>query len=143
MIDASAGLLLDTCAVIWLANGELSQAVVSTVFTAALSAGVFISPVSAWEIGMLANPRSNRPALRFLPDPKAWFSKVMTAPGIREAIMTSGIAIDASSLPGDLHNDPADRLLIATARHLNIPLVTRDTKIIAYAQQNFVQVLPC
>lgn len=137
------GLLLDTCAVIWLVNGELSPAIVSTVLMAALSAGVFISPVSAWEIGMLANPWSNRSALQLLPDPKAWFSKVMAAPGIREATMTAEIAIDASYLPGDLHNDPADRLLIATARHLNIPLVTRDTKIIAYAKQDFVQVLPC
>ena len=92
---------------------------------------------------MLANPRSNRPALRFLPDPKTWFSKIMAAPGIREAAMTPEIAVDASYLPGDLHGDPADRLLIATARHLNAPLVTRDTKIIAYAKQGFVQVLPC
>ena len=143
MSGVPTGLLLDTCAVIWLANGELSQAVVEVLMMAALSAGVFISPVSAWEIGMLANPRSSRPALQFLPDPKTWFSRVMAAPGIREAAMLPEIAVDASYLPGDLHNDPADRLLIATARHLNIPLVTRDTKIIAYAKQDFVQVLPC
>lgn len=92
---------------------------------------------------MLANPRSSRSALQFLPDPKTWFSRVMAAPGIREAAMLPEIAVDASYLPGDLHDDPADRLLIATARHLNIPLVTRDTKIIAYAKQDFMQVLPC
>lgn len=143
MTDAPVGLLLDTCAVIWLANGELPQPVVDAVMVAAISASTFISPVSAWEIGMLANPRGNRPALRFLPDPKAWFSKVMAAPGIRKATMTPDIAVDASYLPGDLHGDLADRLLIATARHLRIPLVTRDTKIIEYAKQGFMQVVPC
>ena len=92
---------------------------------------------------MLANPRSNRPALQFLPDPKTWFSRVMAAPGIREAAMSPEIAVDASYLPGDLHGDPADRLLIATARHLNVPLVTHDAKIIAYAKQGFAHVLLC
>lgn len=143
MTDEPVGLLLDTCAVIWLANGQLPQPVVDAVMVAAISTSTFISPVSAWEIGILANPRGNRPALRFLPDPKAWFSKVMAAPGIRKAAMTPDIAVDASYLPGDLHGDPADRLLIATARHLRIPLVTRDTKIIEYAKQGFMQVVPC
>jgi len=141
--DEPVGLLLDTCAVIWLANGQLPQPVVDAVMVAAISASAFISPVSAWEIGTLASPRGDRPALRFLPDPKTWFSKVMAAPGIRKAAMTPDIAVDASYLPGDLHGDPADRLLIATARHLRIPLVTRDTKIIEYAKQGFMQVVPC
>lgn len=143
MTDEPAGLLLDTCAVIWLANGQLPQPVVDAVMVAAISASAFISPVSAWEIGTLASPRGGRPALRFLPDPKTWFSKVMAAPGIRKAAMTPDIAVDASYLPGDLHGDAADRLLIATARHLRIPLVTRDTKIIEYAKQGFMQVVPC
>lgn len=144
MTDAGAGVLLDTCAVIWLANGDpLPVHVLAAVKAAALSTGVFVSPVSAWEVGMLSNPRGDRPALQFLPDPKAWFAKVMAGPGIREAALTPGAAVDASYLPGNLHGDPADRLLIATARHLGVPLVTRDAKIIAYAGQGFVQVLPC
>ncbi len=143
MTDVTSGLLLDTCAVIWLANGNLSQPVVDAIILAGLAAGVFVSPISAWEVGMLSNPRGNRPALQFLPDPKAWFAKVMAGPAIREAALTPEIAVDASYLPGDMHGDPADRLLVATARHLGIPLVTRDTRIIAYGEQGFVQVLPC
>jgi len=92
---------------------------------------------------MLGNPRGLRPALQFLPDPKAWFAKVMAAPGLREAALTPAIAVDASYLPGSVHGDPADRLLIATARHLGVPIVTRDAKIIAYAGQGFVQVVAC
>jgi len=143
MTDMTSGLLLDTCAVIWLANGNLSQPVVDAIILAGLAAGVFVSPISAWEVGMLSNPRGNRPALQFLPDPKTWFARVMAGPAIREAALTPEIAVDASYLPGDMHGDPADRLLVATARHLGIPLVTRDTRIIAYGEQGFVQVLPC
>jgi PIN domain nuclease of toxin-antitoxin system len=44
---------------------------------------------------------------------------------------------------GDLHNDPADRLIIATARHLDVPIVTSDRTIIAYAQSGHVQTIAC
>jgi len=128
---------------IWLANGDLPAPVVGSIVAAGLAAGVFVSPVSAWEVGMLSNPRGNRPALQFLPDPKTWFAKVMAGPAIREAALTPEIAVDASYLPGDMRGDPADRLLVATARHLGIPIVTRDAKIIAHAEQGFVRVLPC
>lgn len=140
----TSGVLLDTCAVIWLANGDpLPAEAIEAIMLAATSAHVFVSPISAWEVGMLSNPRGARPALHFLPDPKTWFAKVMAGPAICEAALTPGIAIDASHLPGSLHGDPADRLLIATARHLGIPIVTRDAKIIAYAGQGHVEAVPC
>ena len=133
-MNPAAGVLLDTCAVIWLANGDpLPKQATDAIMQAATSAHVLVSQVSAWEVGMLSNPRDARPALRFLPDPKAWFAKVLAGPAICEAALTPGIAIDASRLPGDVHGDPADRLLIATARHLGVPIVTRDAKIVAYA----------
>ena len=52
-------------------------------------------------------------------------------------------AIAAGWLPGDCHRDPADRLLIATARYLNIPIVTRDSGIAAYAAQGLVGLIRC
>ncbi len=144
MSKAPGAVLLDTCAVIWLANGDpLSRQATKRVVQAGLSGGVFVSPVSAWEVGLLANPRGGRRALRFLPDPRSWFAWVMAGPGIRQATLAPEIAIDASYLPDDPHGDPADRLLIATARHLGVSIVTRDTKIIAYAAQGFVQAIAC
>ena len=128
---------------IWLANGDLPRTVVDWLVLVAHSQGIFVSPVSAWEVGLLSNPRGNRPALRFLPDPKSWFAAVMARPGIVAAPLTPDMAVDGSFLPGTLHGDPADRLLIATARHLRLPLVTRDTKIIAYPGQGHVSVVPC
>ena len=144
MTTVERGVLLDTCALVWLANGDHMPASVMTAITSAgRSGGIFVSPISAWEIGMLANPRGNRPGLRFSPNVKAWFSRLMGGPGIREAALTPDIAVDASFLPGDLHADPADRLLIATARHLDVPIVTRDARIVAYAGRDFVEVLAC
>ena len=135
--------LLDTCAVIWLANGDpLENDADRGIIDAALADGVFVSPISAWEIGMLARPKVGR-AIAFLPDPATWFARFMAGPAIRAAAFTADIAIAASGLPDPLHGDPADRLLIATARHMAIPIVTRDAKIIAYAAAGHVSAMAC
>ena len=137
--------LLDTCAVIWLANGDpLNASAVAAIIQAGLAEGIFVSPLSAWEVGMLSRPRAGRSAgLKFMPDPKTWFARVMAGPGIREAPLSGAIAIDASYLPGDAQGDPADRLLISTARHLGVPIVTRDRQIIAYAAGGHIDVIRC
>jgi PIN domain nuclease of toxin-antitoxin system len=138
-------LLLDTCAVIWLVNaGPLSVSTTELIRLASTTGGVFVSTASAWEIGLLSRARPNRrPVLEFFPDPKTWFAKLMALPGIKEAPITAAIAIDASHLPGELHADPADRLIIATARHLAMPIVTGDRKILAYADAGFMKAIPC
>lgn len=143
MSAVSKALLLDTCAVIWLANGSLSEATISRIIDAGLADGIYVSPVSAWEVGMLARPKPGRSAPEFLPDPKSWFARLMTGAGIRPASFTPDIAIEASFLPGDVHGDPGDRLIIATARNMQLPIVTRDEKIIAYAAAGHVKVIAC
>jgi len=138
-------ILLDTCAVIWLQNADaLVQSAVEAIFHAARTDGVFVSPISAWEIGLLGRTGSRRSApLQFRPDPKTWFERVMAGPGVKAAPFTPDIAIDASILPGDLHSDPADRIIISTARQLGVPIVTRDRQIIDYAGKGYLQVIPC
>lgn len=81
--------------------------------------------------------------MSFLPDPTRWFERLIAAPALSEAPLTAAAAIAAATLPGDLHGDPADRLLIATARDIGATLVTRDSNIIAYAKAGYVQVLAC
>jgi PIN domain nuclease of toxin-antitoxin system len=76
----------------------------------------------------------------FYPDPKTWFARLLALPGITEAPVSSAIAIDSFHLPGALHPDPADRLIIATVRHRGMPIVTGDRKIIAYADAGHVRV---
>jgi len=142
---AASALLLDTCAVIWLQNANaMTKSAVEAVVHAGQTDGVFISPISAWEIGLISRPSARHTlVLQFLPDAKTWFRKAMTAPGVKSAPLTPDIAIDASFLPGDLHSDPADRMIIATARHLGVPVVTRDRKIIEYGRAGYVAVIPC
>ena len=82
-----------------------------------------------------APPVSEEAVRRFLGE--------MRGPGFRAAPFTPDIAIDASHLPGDPHPDPADRMLIATARHLNAPIVTRDRRNLAYAERGDVAALAC
>ena len=137
--------LLDTCAVIWLANGDpLAGPAVAAITNAGATEGVFVSPISAWEVGLLSKPEAGRRlAVQFIPDPKTWFANLMAGPAIWQASLTPEIAIDASYLPGNFHGDPGDRFIVATARHLGVPIVTRDRRIMAYAQEGHVQVIAC
>ncbi|AMJ60780.1 type II toxin-antitoxin system VapC family toxin [Bosea sp. PAMC 26642] len=137
--------LLDTCAVLWLANGSpMLASALRAISAAGLANAIHVSPISAWEVGLLSRTRSGRPVeFDFRPDPKSWFAAFMSGPGIRAAAFDADIAIGASHLPGELHGDPADRMIIATARQLGLPIVTRDRKIIAYAEAGFVEAIPC
>ena len=137
-----AALLLDTCAIIFIADGQaIDRSAEQLIKTASLTDGVLVSPVSAWEIGLLATKR----AIAFKPDPKAWFRAFIAYPGVRLTPLTVEIAIDSCFLPASsqLQADPADRLLIATARALGVPIVTRDRRILNYAQAGSVAALPC
>ncbi|MGI8839367.1 MAG: type II toxin-antitoxin system VapC family toxin [Caulobacteraceae bacterium] len=139
----SAAVLLDTCAVIWLAQGSrIAPDAEMRIREAARAGAVFVSPVSAWEIGLLSRPRPGR-VLEFLPDPATWFARFMAGPGMRPAPFNAEIAIASSLLPGSLHGDPADRLLVATARDMSVPIMTRDGPIRDYADAGHVSVVPC
>jgi len=106
--------------------------------------GVFVSPISAWEVGLLSRPRPGRePLLRFDPDPEAWFARVMAAQGVKEARLTPRVAIAASWLPGEFHGDPGDRLIVATARELGVPVVTRARAVLDYALNRSLPAIAC
>jgi PIN domain nuclease of toxin-antitoxin system len=138
-------LLLDTCAVIWIAQDAPMEAKArKAIREAAMGGDLYVSPASAWEIGLLSRPRArSAPGPRFLPDARSWFSAFMARPGIRLAELTPDIAIEASHLPGAFHNDPADRLIIATARQMGAAVITRDSKILAYAETGHAAALAC
>jgi PIN domain nuclease of toxin-antitoxin system len=132
--------LLDTCAMIFIATGRaMTPGAWQEVRAASLAGGILVSPVSAWEVGLL----SARRRVPFRPDPKTWFQRFMAYPGVRLTALSPDIAIESSYLPQPLHSDPADRLLIATARALQIPIITRDSLILSYARAGFVAAIPC
>lgn len=136
-------LLLDTCAVIWRAGGApMSQASMNAIDKAAASGGVLISPVSGWEIGLLTRLERRKP-LELGMDASVWFARVISEPGASEAALTWEIAMASTRLPSGLHNDPADRFLVATARALDVPLVTRDDDLEAYAKAGHLKLIRC
>ena len=106
---------------------------------AATRGDVLVSPISAWEIGLLV--RKGR--IRLDLEPLPWFERFLGLPGIRLTPLRVAAAISSSSLPEPFHGDPADRLLVATARTLPAILVTRDAQILNYAEAGHVRVLAC
>lgn len=145
MTAMAPAVLLDTCALIWLADGaKLRGNAEAVIREAGLAEGVFVSVVSAWELGLLAASRSAKASgLSFHAQPSVWFARVMDRPAFRQAPLTAAAAITSAFLPGDLHRDPADRLLIASARELDLPIVTRDRRILDYAEAGHVLAIAC
>lgn len=134
-------LLLDTCALIWIAeDAPISQEAVRAMDAAmAKRTPVLVSPITAWERallvakGRLASPLS----------PRVWFERATRLGGLGLAEMSPDILADASFLPEPLHRDPADRIIIATARALDLTIVTRDNLILDYAAQGHVRAIAC
>lgn len=131
-------LLLDTHVWLWLMGGDstINKKFVKT-FEGLLEEGkILISPISFWEVGMLAE----KGRIELDRDVLDWMNTSLEIPGIQIAPITPGIAIFSSRLPGSLHADPVDRLLIATAHGENAVLVTADEKILEYGQGKLISV---
>lgn len=134
-------LLLDTCALIWLAeHARISRSAEEALSEAgSLNLPVHISPISSWEIGMLAA----RGRLRLSADPITWFGGILANPAMRLTDMSPRILIASSFLPGSPPSDPMDRIMAATARENGLCLMTRDKRLLKYAEQGHLQALAC
>lgn len=99
--------------------------------------GLRVSAISFWEVAMLH--RRQRISLS-LPV-HGWREIVLETPGFIEAPLSGDEAIASVNLPGELHNDPADRMLIASARLHGWTLATRDDRILEYGRAGNVNVL--
>ena len=87
-----------------------------------------ISAISCWEIAKLVE-YGRLPLVADLPE---WFEIALGFPGVTLLPLTPDIAIEATSLPGDFHRDPADQIIVATARLNECPLVSTDRQIVNY-----------
>ena len=123
-------IVLDTHVWVWfVSNPELlSKRAKKATDTAINAKEIFISSISAWEIALLVEKRR----LKLTLDVTDWISKSERLPFFRFIPVDNSIAIKAVNLPQPFHNDPADRIIIATATAIGAPLVTKDEKILKY-----------
>jgi PIN domain nuclease of toxin-antitoxin system len=135
-----ASLLLDTCAAIWLMNGSPLAPPARRAIRDAVNGddGCFVSPITAWEIAMLAVRRR----IDLTMTPEAWFDALLAQPGFRLADLSPSILIASASLSEPLR-DPADRIIVATARAHGLTVVTRDRPILDFASSGAVSALKC
>jgi PIN domain nuclease of toxin-antitoxin system len=133
-------LLLDTCAAIWAVEDQLPPPSVE-LLTRHYNNGerVYLSPITAWELGLLFS----RGRLRAAMSPLEYFRKLSSLPGIRLGEMNPEILIASSFLPGSPPPDPADRIIAATAREYGCTLLTRDARLLAYAGEGHIRALAC
>jgi len=123
-------IVLDTHALVWWASGsaELSAKAKSAIDRERREGQIVVSAISAWEIAMLVE----REKLVLSMDVEIWLDTVADIDAVCFFPVDVDISIKSVQLPGAFHKDPADRMIVATARKLAAPLVTRDEKIRAY-----------
>ncbi|MDX2244557.1 MAG: type II toxin-antitoxin system VapC family toxin [Leptolyngbyaceae cyanobacterium bins.302] len=96
--------------------------------TANQSSGLGVSIYSCWEIAKLVE--KNR--VGFSLSIEEWFTAALAYPGVQLLDLTLPIVIQSTQLAG-FHNDPADQIIVATAKAHNCPLLTADQKILGYS----------
>lgn len=123
--------VIDTHILIWFVNGseKLSKIARETINQSIASGEeIIISAISIWEIAMLIN----KDRLVLSMDIESWLSNIENIQGFRFVPVDNEIAYKSTQLPGEFHKDPADRMIVATARKLAVPLITADQKIRKY-----------
>lgn len=133
------GLLLDTHVWIWilLGEGKPNPKTLLQIEEAYHHHAIHISGITLWEVSMLAKKERitlDQPTL-------AWIKNALRVSGTQLVPITPEIAVDSTEFLADFHGDPADRILVATARVLELTLVARDEKILEYGKTKRVHTL--
>ncbi len=120
--------LLDTHILIWWLNGSrrLSPAQREVVAAASAESPLLVSDVSLWEVATLQRLGRIRLSITL----RAWLDKAVAPPLVRRYGISPAIAAELATLPDTFQRDPADRILVATARVFGATLLTQDRRII-------------
>jgi PIN domain nuclease of toxin-antitoxin system len=123
-------IVLDTHALLWWIEGMgLSKHARAAIDQELEDEGeIIVSAMSAWEVMLLVN----KGRLGLAMEVSSWFERVRQINCVRLVPLDHKISIAAADLPGSFHKDPADRMIVATARSLSAPLVTKDRQIRKY-----------
>lgn len=133
-------ILLDTHVWIWFAEAshKFSKSTIQLIDNAIKNRSVFVSDISLWEISMLANKGK---IILSLPT-RNWLETSIKTLALELIPISPQIAVESTLLPGEFHKDPADRLIVATARCENLTLLTADSEILSYAAKDYLHTIP-
>lgn len=139
-ISSDRLLLLDTHVWLWFVFGtaDLSQPRRKMISDATATGNLRLAAISLWETAVLAfGKRVNlqKPTVQ-------WLDEAIVGSGIAVEPLNTAVAAGAYDLPGKFHRDPADRVIVATARISGAALMTRDRRILDYAGQGHVTAIP-
>jgi PIN domain nuclease of toxin-antitoxin system len=123
--------LLDTHAWVWWVTEDrrLSTRAKSTIAASLADHDLWISLSSVWEVARKVEKKQlilDRPV-------DLWLDEAVTRSGLGVRELTRPILVESCALPQPFHGDPADQILVATARHHGAVLVTKDQQIRQYA----------
>lgn len=126
-------ILLDTHVLIWAVDGSrrLGAEAAAAIEDARRSDRIGVSAITPWEVALLVE----RGRLRLATDVGAWLDTALGVQGVDVLPIEPAIAVESVRLPGSFYADPADRIIIATARHWQVPLATADRAILDYAAE--------
>jgi PIN domain nuclease of toxin-antitoxin system len=132
-------ILLDTCAALWLTGGGLKTKAVDELKAArSADVSVLVSPITAWEVGNLI---AKRRVVLTMPT-LIWFETLIDS-DVTRAELSPAILVAATELNAPDLRDPADRIVAATARALNLRLMTRDRPLLDFAATGQMSAIPC
>lgn len=135
---SESSILLDTHIWIWLNQGAstLATSTIQWIDAIANEGAVYISAISVWEIATLVAKKK----IILTTSVSDWVKRALELPGVQLLPLSPEIAIESTLLPEGFHADPADRIIVASARLHDLTLLTRDQKIIDYGQHHFLKV---
>ncbi len=139
----SGPVLLDTCALLGVVGFQPFASSGVRAIQDAGEGGAYLSEISALEIAQACRFKHDPKLDPIRRDARGWFVRLLQRPTFSLALFSIDVAVEAYALPDPLHRDPVDRVLIATARLLRMPIVTSDAKIIAYAALGHVDAVAC
>jgi PIN domain nuclease of toxin-antitoxin system len=132
--------LLDTHCWVWIqagAKNRLPPKMIRGIQRAAAVGNLLLSVISVWEVGIL----ESKGKIRFGMPCEQWVKEALATPGMMLAPLTPEIALASSRLPGSFHGDPADRILVATARNMGAKIATVDERVLDYAAHHHLGVV--
>jgi PIN domain nuclease of toxin-antitoxin system len=126
-------LLLDTHTLVWSINDgpKLGKTAKEFIRVAGDEGRVLVSAITPWEVALLVS----KGRLTLGADVMDWVRDALIIPGLTLVLLEPEIAVASIRLPFEMHSDPADRILVATARHLGATFVTADEALLEYAKQ--------